>query len=89
MRLLANHAFAQCELRGLVNPWQFQYFRSSSPVGRWSSFSTVTDAAGTVRAHGLAVGVAMGMAAVALRVLTDEAYAQQVRADFKLNKALR
>lgn len=86
MRLLANHAFAQYELRGPVNPWQFL---SSSPVGRWSSFSTVTDAAGTVRAHGLAAGVAMGMAAVALRVLTDEAYAQQVRADFKLNKALR
>lgn len=86
MRLLANHAFAQCELRGSVNPWQFQ---SSSPVGRWSSFSTVTDVAGIVRAHGLAMGVAMGMAAVALRVLTHEAYAQQVRADFELNKALR
>ena len=66
MRLLANHAIAQCELRGPVNPWQFQ---TSSPVGRWSSFSTVTDAARTVRVHGLAMGVAMNMAAVALIVL--------------------
>ncbi len=40
------------------------------------------DAAGTVHAHGLAIGVAKGMAAVALRVFTDETYTRQVRANF-------
>lgn len=46
------------------------------------------DAAGTVHARG-AIGVVMSMAAVKLRVLTDEAYVPQVQADFELEKTFR
>lgn len=47
------------------------------------------DAAGTLEAHKVAMGVGKGMAATGFRVLKDEQFASLVKRNFEADKKLR